>query len=99
MTNTEASIRMAEIAKVNLWSGDDLYIKFSIPNNSKKWNPRENIEQAMEVLDTFSFYEITKQSSLSCSWYVCEVNGFQGTGGNVCEAIFQAVKAYLEGEG
>jgi hypothetical protein len=63
-----------------------------------EWNPRENIAQAMEVLDTFSFYEITKQSGLTKSWFDVEVEGYHVDNINLTKAIFQAVKACLEGD-
>lgn len=108
MTEQEFNIKTAELCGYEF----DGYLHDGSPDLSYYgivWNPRESIEQMMKVLEAFEDWQLTKFTMHDDDIvYECEIE-VQKAG---CismditkdakskeEAIFQAVKSYLEGEG
>lgn len=101
MSNQEAMIKMAELC--GRFSYHRVYDGFSGFVEKKMidsdWNPRENIDQAMEVLSKIDHFMVEKWVSL----WTCHIHALQETykfeSDKPEEAIFQAVKKYLEDKG
>jgi hypothetical protein len=110
MTNEEASVKMAEMAKVDV--GLSTYTvngkREVIMRNGKLWNPQKNIAQMLEVLRSLRSKGIcycmsNESSSVGVALFegdLIDEDTFicQRSAGidEESEAGFQAVKAYLE---
>ncbi len=97
----EQRARLAELAdkEILLYSKDTAPFTTLIGKTfvgEDLWEPDKDIAQAMEVLESYTFFSINKLSSLSKSWYDVEVNGVHVDDMNlpmaICQAILKAKK-------
>lgn len=112
MTNEEATIKMAEMCGY-VSEGDgkffhyDHLITVSVnPRHTGEstWNPEKNIAQALEVVQGWIGNHISRSVRTLHDSYGCVIYLYDSPkkyiragGKTIEEAIFQAVKAYLEG--
>jgi len=107
MDEQEVKIKMAELCGYEVVH-ENAFIELTkkdFKGYRIRWNPKENIEQAMEVLESLGVHWGISKHRGGCYRISIYSKKFEGMtfdknaiSKDLKEAIFQAVKSYLEGE-